>query len=246
MKRVLIVAFVVTVTALGARAEHILLPIFVYHVTGAGGSIWSSEFSVHNPTGTDVGLHQICPYLSPCAEYIATANSTVQPIQVVQSSHFQYPGLDLLVDDSALEGLSLQLRVFAVSHGTWGTIVPVVRWSRVTTSKLRFIQIPMAANLRHTVRIYAETPDNPLVVVRYFDDSAPGSVPIAERTLSLQISSAPLQVGFAQLSSSDLPGLSGVSRVRIEVVTADPAKRIWGMVSVTDAATQEFSIITPD
>lgn len=230
--------------------EAVFVPVAVDGVAGTDGTLWSSELWVHNAADHDVALYPAytTTFLGYDAWYgdrlIVKANSARRvPLNSAPYGvgAFIYPPSD------AHDQLSYDLRLFDRGHPGSGTSMPVLRLDAMRRGKLTMLNIPAdSASARRRLRIFAVY-DSEYVVRVYDLDSGQE---LSERTLTARFpTDMPSPTTEVSTLDDDLAvsARSGATRLRVEVEQTYPPDShfFWAFVSVTDNATQQVTIITP-
>lgn len=272
--RVLFAAFVLSLAsslfAQGAATEKLLIPIFFNgEISGAHGSLWTSQLAITN-RGTDAvglkGVYTLCPF-DPCEvdpePLVPLApEATIFPWPANLGRAFP-PGSFLLVEEGRMDDLALSLRIQDVSRQalTWGTEIPVVRESAAFTGPADLLNVPVDERFRVLVRVYDFDPAaNHRVKIsgywidpRFYSPQNPfeGFRLIFETERDLAYvepspGSAPESLpGYVQidLSEVEIPGFVESLRIRVEPLTE--GLRFWPFASVTNNETQHVTTVKP-
>src|SRR5512142_1980468 len=220
-----------------------LLPLSVTApVPGANGSLWATDLVVRNFGLSTVNFMQpegcgvlICPPgVSPWAQ--------VKPGETVHLN-VDAPGGTLLVMNSADTinvAFNLRVRDLSRQSQTWGTELPVILFTDISTTTFHLLNVPLGGEFRTTVRVYDVSTVEPRQFrVRLYsldDDSL-----LSERVITTaHVPGGGLTSG----STGDLvpPGRTGAGR--IEVTPLNEGSRFWTFASVTNNATQHVTLIT--
>lgn len=241
--------------------EKVLLPIVVDgEVSGAYGSRWASRIAVTNFSASEVAIDAIqatgCNF-DPC----------VRPTPRLQPATTIYPRMCclipdvpasfLLVEEGRAADLQIQLRAQDVSRQalTWGTELPVVREADASAGTLTLSDVPIDPRFRLLLRVYdLNSSITSSVRVRIYRISTTQWNP-DESIVDPFVFEVPLVLtgrgedalvpGYAQLDLGPIQELSGLERIRVEVIATSPSLRFWAFVSVTNNETQHFTTITP-
>jgi len=229
--------------------ERILMPVAVKQVAGNFGSLWTTDISVLNsgttPVRVELCIVEACDYTpSPTAPLAAGVARTLDFRNV-----FDEPATILWVRSSEIEQLRFAARFRDLSRQSesFGTELPVVRESDLTSGPLHLLDIPNDRNFRVNLRVYDidDRSDNP-VEIRLFAMNG-------EETLFY---GAPMKLrrskdqpgefyGFAAISLDQILSTSRFPFFRVEVRAANPATRLWGFATVTNNSTQQVTVISP-
>ncbi len=236
----------------------VLLPLYISQPAhGAYGSVWQSQFVIHNGSGREFVIETCAPYEG--CPIVVTADEDLTPNETQTGLPARYPtpanpvsgavawlAVTGAPPDNA-EDVAFQLRVVDVSRSATaaGTEIPVVRENEFRTGTIHLLNIPTDQRFRVVVRVFEMNLPNADFRVRIFDQAT--SALVAERHLTTTLSVPPLGFtpGFAGLD--DL--LSGVAtvptalRVEIEPLTAGVA--CWSYASITNNDSQQVTLVTP-
>lgn len=246
----LIVASLLALEADPPQLERILIPIYVEgEIPGAHGSIWATELSV-----VALGNESVI-----VAGYDTGCRITCPPEGIAPGRTF-YPSLFETALDGAFlssdrpESLVIELRVRDLSRQAedWGTEVPVVRETQAPLGRFSLLDLPSHPDHRLMLRLYHFSTDkNVAIRLRYFATprrSVPDTPDALLHEETVTVPAASLQKpGYLALSDlgERVPIFEAGRRIRIEATTLDDGIRIWGMVTVTNNATQHVTAITP-
>lgn len=236
--------------------ERILLPVYGPRVAGAYGSSWEVETWVHysGPEPTEgVPRLAVCQITCPGPTWSFLPDE--QPVRVETA----YVGSSLLlyVDSTLADFFHVSSRVKELSRGVGlGTDIPVVRESQMGEAPLHLLNVPLNLASRATLRIYA-LPEvlDPEVEVSYFrmPDVPTEAPPVLRRTERVRLQRFEATEGYLiHPSSATLTGLEWLPELADDAATwvvitpLTPGLRIWGIVSVTDNASQQVTLITPN
>jgi hypothetical protein len=226
--------------------ERILFPV-LFNAAGANGSDWRSEAAISNPRDafleTYNDIQSILCIVSPCGERLA-------PGQFVTFSGGNYSGgTALLVPRDDAPALSFSLRVRDASRAAegFGTQIPVVREADMfLDTTMTLLGVPLDPGYRRTLRVYGLTVDpflpvyGSVTVVR-----AGGSHTENPREMTRACSDLFTCASAPAFATFDLPAGQAGERADVYVRVSDGALA-WAFVSVTNNATQQVTIVTPD
>ena len=235
-----------------------LLPVVGNNLGGANGSVWLTEFTVHNPRDTELRIKgplcivelfcrleevTIPPHISRTVGARPRGDGTQGAfIYVPRDANWPKTPMSLFVRDTSQNAQSL------------GTEIPIVRDDDFA-QLLVLTGVPTNNRYRTTLRIYnfSEAPRE--VRMRIYTLS--GVTPIEERTVQLAgintlvFDPTPFHPGYAQLDPLTPAVRDASTRVRIEIedplrhIVSPPPPPIWALMSVTNNDTQQATTITP-
>ncbi len=255
-----LMAICTTVTA-QESTEKILLPVVLNEpVSGAEGSIWTTELAITNRGTTPIeisGLITDCPFGAGCTEpYLVPPGQTVFPDPYTPT--FAHPPVAFLrVDPARLSDLDFQLRVRDLSreHLTWGTDVPVIPESASLSGENGMIDIPNDPTARLRLRLYDFTPAaGHAINLKAFSVDPDARHPSDQQDVFLSEVVVPLVPpdpesnvsGYWELDLATLDIPEDVQRFRLVLEPSDHQIRYWALLSITNNETQHITIITPD
>ena len=242
----------------------ILIPIyFEQPVPGAYGSLWQSQFAIHNSS--------LCPYTiescSPLPDLGCQLVGSQDAVLVRDETQTALPGrypkpangvagavvyIDGDVDPSQhcgtiddVEDLSFQLRITDTSRSATnaGTEVPVVRESSFRTAPLQLLDVPADDRFRLVLRLFEMNLDRAGFTIRVFDQATNALLSRREVTTSTPPQGkARFQPGFAEIVDLTTPH---VGFVRVEVAPQTRGAAFWSYVSVTNNDSQQVTLVTP-
>lgn len=237
----------------------VLVPLFLSDpAPGAFGSLWKSEFAVHNPTTSTFFIERCLPntgcllFLDRREELRAGETQTELPFIGNATTPPRGTARVLWIrgeggDPSAL---AFQLRAADISRlaTNAGTEVPIVRQEQFRTSTLHLLNIPVDARFRLTLRVYEMQERVADFRVRVYDQSTGDLAGTSTLRLEMPAETGPYEPGYAQIGdlSAFLSGagpLPELFRVEIEPLTAN--SQFWAIVSITNNDTQHFTLVTP-
>jgi hypothetical protein len=249
MRRALLITLLITFISGGGGAQptsvdRILLPLAIEPTSGAYGSRWVTELWVRNNSAQTIPLW---PVRVTDVDTLPAKTTSSPPIFL--SPPGLIPGTVLKVPAGQSAQLSFNLRVRDISRQAenWGTEIPVVRETELSTSTIQLLNIPVEGRFRQTLRIYALTTRDgaaPTVRVRVYPLQDEGK--LVELDLPLRVEQ-PVELAFAQVSAFretfQLP--ASITNIRVEIEPLTLGLRFWAFVSVTNNDTQHVTTITP-
>jgi hypothetical protein len=241
-------------TVSGQEYERVLLPVVTNSAPGAFGSLWSTFLAVYNgsdstgvieyPFGCVIGT---CPRGLPIGAHETSVLTTIGPPPAA------IPGLLVYVLQPQNARFAFETRVQDLSRQalTWGTELPAIHESAARTDTLQLLDIPLDVRFRRLLRVY-DLDARLASVVRVRILPMTSDVSLAELDLVMTpylmepFTDRPFYPGYASLADfTQLPGVAGMDRVRIEIRPVTSGLRFWAFVSVTNNETQHVTTITP-
>lgn len=245
----------------GDGMETILLPLAFLPgstVNGNNGTQWSGEVWLHNanPTTVELETQMPCIFNECTAPYRAGYTGRVlQPLPATPEG-----GVVFLTRADAADGLTLSNRVFETTRNAQplGVQMPVVREHQFLRGTSRLLGLPGGTTARVALRIFDPHVESPFrspvltVLVEVVTQTGPSGAEEETVVGNVLLSTAPAtpssarRPGFA--ATYDLAGAIPVIKTlpRFSLrITAQTNDEYWAMASITDNATQEFVLVTP-
>lgn len=236
--------------------ERILLPVVVSRSTGAFGSEWESELTVHSEAG---GLRSLSVAWAGCqitcpGEPVSLDRGATRTFRgaIYYDQTASRPGalLYAIRNEADLFSFSLHIMDRSRSATNAGTEIPVIRERELYAGRIILLNVPFKSGFRNLLRIYDPFPldDTPVVRVRVI--SVDNEI-LLERSIGLEsLPSNPLvpaYPGYAQLADfGDVQSRLGSGQnARIEIEPLTPGLKFWAFVAVTNNDTQHVTTITP-
>ncbi len=261
--------FVLLLLAVSAAANPsgqltVLIPLNPGTVAGANGTQWTTALWAANTSDRDVTI--TCtqsPFLGapplPCP--VLKAHSTTSILGVPEAGLI-HPGFFLGIPDGigpfeipTIDSISFSLRVsesVSAPHSA-GTEIPLPRPSDFHNATIALAHVPVNASSRSRLRLYGMA--NGTATVRVIGVQSNQELFSAEVTLAgvdtdpipVQLAQGPAPIlhypSFGELALPvSFPGSDDA--VRIEITPAGDLA-LWGFASVTDDASEQFTIVSP-
>lgn len=231
-----------------AEAERFLVPIAVRDISGAEGSVFTSNLLVLNSGQREavVDTWRSCQIL--CTGEIAPGMAGL--VQMAEPG--SNPGLILLTRpaDAALK-FSLRTQDQSRQADTLGTELPVVPESRMTSRVYELINVPTDGRFRSSLRLYAfdvEEVRAKLIFSELYFGRELARTDVVLRRLPIEPSARlAFKPAYAELHSlvQQFPQLASVQELRIRVEIEHASAPFWAFVSVTNNRTQHITTVTP-
>jgi len=227
----------------------LLVPLTAFQVSGANGSVWTTEWTAFNANPANVYVSGPFPFvtLSPPSQ-----NNLLEPGEtqrlVLDDAPGGMDGAWVYVATEELKKLTMSLRVrdTSVNAQSYGTNIPLVPDSEFAPV-IRLIDVPTDPAYRITLRIYSKNDEPHPVIVRIYAPDRAAPVEEYETPLfrheehGFEFSPQP---AFALLDPlSPAVRASGATKVRIEVTTKDAP--VWSFASISHNTTQQVTTILP-
>lgn len=248
------------------RYDRVLLPIMTQPIPGAFGSLWKSEFIVHNPTDRAFTVPLILrPECNVCDQTGLYSHETHIPIMEHQNGPGDPPGLFFYAElpYGAQVQYNLRIRDLSRQASTWGTEIPVVRARDTFTGPLNLLDIPADDRFRQAIRVYDfdARPAAQVLMKVYripFSPAIPNTTPLVETTLTLTeplkntsyantVNELKFRPGYVQIGwlLQAFPQITPGEPLRIELTPITPGLRFWAFAAITNNETQHITTITP-
>ncbi len=240
------------------RYEEVLLPVYLDEtVPGAFGSVWKSDFWLHNDVQEPLyvapwpcPLNQVCPPVYPLTKTVLQ-NETVHNLDPLFHEPSANPSRILYLSH---KNASMSLRIGDISRSTLnaGTDIPVVRESEMRTGLTQLFKVPMTPDFRVMLRVYDTARTQSSFVVRVYDQSnltasAPPAHTFTLTATTAQTNDFRTEAAYAQFDITSLLQLNNLfdEYVRLEIEPQQPGSRYWAFASITNNATQLITLSTP-
>lgn len=225
--------------------EVYLLPVVAKELPGAFGSIWQSELWVASNADNTifVDTDEVCMFLCTSKEF---PPGLIRGIPLMPQPG-GLPGL-LLYTSAGAEAPTFNLRMQDLSRQaqTWGTQIPVVARSEMSSAPIYLLNVPLSSAFRQTLRVYLPSTDESMNVTVSVINPINETVVHGQTVLSVDGGSHPYKPAYAQLdgiqsiiSSSEIP-----STVNVKIVP-ERDLAFWAFISVTNNETQHVTTIVP-
>lgn len=249
-------ALIPFVSTYATDTQQFLVPIYLSGPTkGAFDTRWVSELTILNTGDTLATIENYGPCnLHPCLPGVIPPRLSLPGVSI-RFRNPSIPGALLIINSEYVDQLEFQARVRDVSRAEYslGTWLPVVHESEARRDSIVLLDVPLHGRYRSMLRIYSFDLDvlDRQVRVRVFGSQTTGEptdLPdplLAELTVMLRFATdnQPLYAEVVNLAS--VLGTIEHDRVWLEI-TPYGELGVWGMVSVTNNATQEVTMVLPN
>jgi hypothetical protein len=237
------------------RYEKLLLPLTPGLSRGANGSLWDTRVTMLIASDTPIQLFPtpciigICPPPNPPLRtpFLPESHRLIDSESSDPRGWFFYTG----------RGDASKLRVNIRTHDlsrallTWGTEIPVVRESDVTTDRVVLLDVLHASDFRHTLRVYdfdgidgAQVRINVHAMFRA-EPLATFTRTLVARGLRATFALLPQQPAYVAFDSRELPPIDPIQQIWYSIEPLTPGLRLWAYVTVTHNVTQHVTTISP-
>jgi hypothetical protein len=253
------VRFVVLLGLLGpaalARADawqRYLIPITQTNVPGANGSLWRTSITMLFRGEQEP---RVDPY--PCGTPVTCLYPRAPLNRSFDAHEHGYAGvgttgqfLHVLREDAAKVSINARFYDESRLRETAGTELPIVRVEKFRTSTVSLVNIPVAPQYRHTLRVYDGDGRDTTVTIRAYANEETTPRVTATRQLTRPYadeppSLTPLQPAYHELALAQLLPLDRIDSVRLEIEPVTQGSRIWAFVSITNNETHHVTLVTP-
>ncbi len=216
------------------QPERIFVPVLVFNLNGAGGSVWDTDLWVTNTSDQPV-LYQI----APCTQSAECNFTYTVPPQSTQTRGDSYrPTGRWLPVDPAVH-LEARLRDLSRNASSAGIELPLVRETDFRADEIDLNAIPRDPGFRITLRVYGLDAGGDVTLEQL---DMKGNL-LSTTVVTLAPPAVPgLLPGYAQIALDTTPDLTPV-RLRIRPRTSN--LRIWALASITNNVTSEVTLVQP-
>ena len=238
----------------------VLLPVYIVQpVPGAYGSLWTSQFVIHNESvGREYILQTLCPPPSELCVGDVAADEDLNPQQTKLGLPSRYsvpanPVAGAVVwlsvtgapyDDG--DDVAYDLRVVDLSRSATaaGTEIPVVRENALRKTVTSLLNVPVDARFRLSLRLFELNLAQADFMVRILDQDS-GALLSQQRVTTTTGDVAPggFTPGFVELAN--FAGGTQARRVRAEIEPLTAGVAFWSYVSITNNDSQQITLVTP-
>lgn len=238
--------------------EEVLLPVYLDGtINGAFGSVWKTDFWLHNDAPEGVMLAPwpcppdlACPPVFPLTRTLASGE-TLHNLDPFFHAPNGNPSRMLYLSHG---DVSMQLRVADTSRSTLnaGTDIPVIRENAMRHGLSQLMNVPLSSDFRVLLRVYDTTYTRSEFAVRVYDQAQLGSgaAPVHSFTLSASTTQTNDFRTEAAYAEFDITGLLLLEKtwpaaVRLEIEPLQSGSRYWAFASLTNNTTQLVTLSTP-
>ncbi|HEV7239281.1 MAG TPA: hypothetical protein VGQ36_08585 [Thermoanaerobaculia bacterium] len=231
----------------------LLIPVTAIAVTGAYGSVWTTEWAMYNGSGENLYVIGPFPYLylsPPVQDNTVDLGATKRLILNEAAPGFD--GAFVYVPTADVETLPMSLRVrdTSVNSQSYGTSIPIIRPAGFKPT-VHLIDVPTDPAYRTMLRIYGIGPEPQVVRLEIYTPD--GRSPIEQRDVVLHVHE---RVGLEEVPRPTYAQLDPLSdsvrnagqkvRLAISVSESDAATRpVWAFVSISHNQTQQVTTVVP-
>jgi Domain of unknown function DUF11 len=235
-----------------------LVPIVASGIPGANGSLWNTDLRMLVRSDNKVEIRPHGCETSPIPECFPAdppLRTEFDPRELEMVIDYEgFLGQFIYVRAADFDKVHMNARVYDESRKTEtaGAEIPIPRDTDFTSATIALLNIPFAAQYRHTLRIYdAGGIEGTRAIVRLYanDETEPRVTHVqtlfVEGSWRITTAGLPSHPAVAQLDLGQLLPLAGLRSVRVEIEPADPGARLWAFVSITNNDTHHVTTVTP-
>jgi hypothetical protein len=238
-----------------ANWQRLLIPVADSFVPGSGGARWTTELAA-------LLLADERPEFAPHPCEFSSGLCFIQPAPLRrQIDAFRYLILDdnpsgqyfyVRPQDAAKWRFNARIHDEARVEQTAGAEMPIVRDSEFRSDTIALLNVPVAPQYRHTLRIYDDAGrDRVSAAIRiYAAGETEPRVSVVRELVRVQRQTTtsallPTHPAYAQAELAQLGSLAGMESLRVEVEPLDPGVRLWAFVSIVNNETHHVTVVTP-
>lgn len=263
MKRLaLLLSLILAVTAFADTNPYtrVLVPIYLEHpVSGAFGSVWTTQFSVHNGGTTESDIEWCSPRADTVCLAFLPGDAALFPGETQHTLPAFLPlptgatpgrVLYLLPADDSNVAFNLRVADTSRSAENAGAEIPVVREKDFLTSTARLLNVPVDTGFRFTLRLYSLESSPANYAIRLYDENTNALV----ATFTKHIVPPPtgllqFEPGYVEINGDSIGHSAAIvprtTALRIEVEPLTQGSAFWAFVAVTNNDTQQLTVVTP-
>jgi hypothetical protein len=239
--------------------HRILVPVTATNIPGAFGSLWNTDISM-------IFMASEKPEVLPaqCAETPTDCFTPSAPLRrpfdarqhgYIITSPNDIGGQFLYVRLNDANQVRLNARVYDKSRDdeTAGSEVPIVREDEFTSEVMSMLNVPVAPQYRHTLRVYDEhaVDGTPVIIRVYANDQQQPKATVVRRltrpadTRGTTSALLPSRPAYLQMDLREVTSLDGLTAVRVEVEPAIAQTKLWSFIAITNNDTHHVTIVSP-
>jgi hypothetical protein len=227
-----------------APLERILIPLTGGDAPGQNGSLWRVETTALIASDSQLDLGPVaCGDMPIC---LPVTYPLRRPFRLPNGFNGgDSPYGEFIFVRAADEGkVHVNSRVYDVSRETEtaGAEIPIVHERQFSAGTLSIVGIPVAAQYRHTLRVYdLDGRDGAEVTVRLFANEELTPRVSVVRALTAPESEHGVYPAYLQLDPGQLMSLAGLTSLHVDIEPVTPGLRLWSFVSVTNNDTHHVT-----
>jgi hypothetical protein len=212
----------------------VFIPVLVFNLNGAGGTVWQNDLWATNTSDQPV-VYQIALCLQSAG---CNAANTIAPQSTQSRGDSSRPAGRWLPLDPAVH-LESRLRDLSRNASSAGMELPLVREADFRADEINLNAIPRDARFRVTLRLYGLDAGGDVTVEQL---DANGSLLLTTPVTLAPPTDPNLLSGYAQIAIDTTPDATPI-RLRIRPRASN--LRIWALASITNNATSEVTLVQP-
>src|SRR5581483_1857530 len=260
MRTLLLLLIAATAAAQTPDYERILVPVF-FQGAGAFGSSWTTTVAIANTGSTPLRFSQpllegnpACAAICGCGQSDRVDAQTVNRVCILNPNP---AGLILYRDRSSGDSVDVHFgaRIADVSRSseTAGTELRIVREGELRQGRIVLPDIPTGANHRVALRVFDARPFPGISVTMRIHDRSDLLTSIGEAAVPLTLPSDASHPSFGMVPdlAAAFPQIAAHGFVSIELLLPEPLispprpPAYWAVASITNNATQQVTMVTP-
>lgn len=235
-----------------------LVPLINSGIRGANNSLWNTDLTMFIRSGPAEVQPDNCTFspIPECQRVPPPAGTPFDPRSAgIVGPNPSALGQFIYVRAEHFDNVQLNARIYDQSRQqqTAGAEIPIPRDDAFRAGLMMMLNIPVAPEYRHTLRIYdAGGRDGTRVAVRVYanNEAAPRAstihtLALPAETTFVTTARLPAHPASVQLELGQLTALTGLETVRVEVEPLDEGVRLWSFVSITNNLTHHVTTVTP-
>jgi hypothetical protein len=235
--------------------QQILIPLVSADTPGANGALWKNELRMIVDGSRQLEIHpNVCDFLSFCDRVPLPLGRPFDPRNagMIYLDPNWRGGQFLYINSEDADSLRINARVYDASRDSEGAgaEIPIPRQSDFTSGTIALFDIPLAAHLRHNLRIYDDAGRPVTAIIHVFadDETTPrATVEYGLRTHGNLLTSMrkPVRPGYVEVDPTQFADLAGAARMRVEIEPRNGTDRLWAFLTVTNVETHQVTAFTP-
>lgn len=237
-----------------ANWERLLVPVSIETLPGAGGARWTTELAalILADEEPEFAPHPCELTTNPCAMVPPPLRRQISGAFLFSTSAPGGQYFYIRPQDTAKWRFNARIRDLARAEQTAGAEMPIVRDSEFRSDVIALLNVPVAPQYRHTLRIYDDLGrDRVGARIRIYagHETEPRISVVRDlvRTTVRTTTSALLAMhpAYAQTELAQLGSIAGLESLRVEIEPLDPGVRLWAFISIVNNETHHVTVVTP-
>lgn len=234
--------------------ERLLVPVSIETLAGAGGARWTTELAALILSDAQL---EFAPH--PCEFSANTCAMLLPPLRRQIPGTFLFstssPGgqyFYIRPQDAAKWRFNARIRDLARAEQTAGAEMPIVRDSELRSDVIALLNVPVAPQYRHTLRIYDDRGrERTGARIRiYAGDETEPRISVVRDLVRQDVRTTTsallaMRPAYAQAELAQLGTIAGLESLRVEIEPVDPGVRLWAFISIVNNETHHVTVVTP-